>query len=133
MNSIHWSVLSLLLFAALSACKSNTDATPPQTSDGSSGPRYMLSTGPNSAAWHPLEPGDSVETVLTQNPIPTPHGPMTVVLVHRGPEGRSRELIQLEADGKLMDPKQNYALRDGDELIYPGSTPPGQGSGTPGH
>ena len=46
---------------------------------------------------------------------------MTVVLIRRGPEGRTRRLIQLDANGKLIDPKQNVALLDGDEIVFPGS------------
>jgi hypothetical protein len=137
MKRRYWSILPLLSMVALSACKSSSGESSPQTPAAVTSPRYMLSLGPNSSAWHPLQPGDTVQTVLDQNLIPTPHGPMTLVLVHRGPEGRSRELIQLDADGKLMDPKQNYVLRDGDELVFPGSalpgSPPSQGNVTPGH
>jgi hypothetical protein len=40
-------------------------------------------------------------------------------LIRQGPEGKSRQLIQLDPSGKLMDEKQNYVLRDGDVLIIP--------------
>ena len=43
-----------------------------------------------------------------------------VMLIRLGPECKTRELIQVDAVGKLMDDKQNYLLRDGDELVFPG-------------
>ena len=45
---------------------------------------------------------------------------MTIVLIRRAPEGKTRQLIQLDARGQLMNEKQNFALRDGDELVFPG-------------
>jgi hypothetical protein len=70
-----------------------------------------------------LHPGDTVSTVLSQNLTAEPGQPITLVLVRRAPEGKTRQLIQLDAHGHLMDEKQDYTLRDGDDLVFPGGTP----------
>jgi hypothetical protein len=82
--------------------------------------RYVLSgTVPNPGP-HDIQAGDTVESVVARN-LPGPPGkPITIVLVRRAPEGMIRQLIQLDAGGRLMDPKQDVALRDGDELVFPG-------------
>jgi hypothetical protein len=76
-----------------------------------------------------LQDGDTVSTVLARL-LPAPPGkPITLVLIRQAPEGKTRRLIQVDATGKLMDEKQDWALRNGDELVFPGST--GGGAKTP--
>jgi protein involved in polysaccharide export with SLBB domain len=85
-------------------------------------PQYILSGGIKAAGRHDLHPGDTISIVLTRDLGASNVGAVTLVLMRHGPEGKSRELIQLNAIGQLMDEKQNYVLRDGDELIFPGGT-----------
>lgn len=70
------------------------------------------------------KPGDTVAALLQSRLPSVMNGrPTTVVLVRRGPEGSTRELIDVDADRQLMDPHQNYVLRDGDKLILPSPAP----------
>ncbi|MGA3065644.1 MAG: hypothetical protein ABSF29_02230 [Tepidisphaeraceae bacterium] len=87
--------------------------------DGS-GPQYVLSSPSGLAKPRELHPGDTVAIVLARDLANSGLGGVTLVLIRHGPEGKTRELIQLDAAGKLMDEKQNYVLRDGDEMILPG-------------
>jgi hypothetical protein len=67
-----------------------------------------------------LVSGDTVSTVLDRD-FPNPLGrPCTIILIRQAPEGKTRQLIQLDANGKLINPKQDLVLRDGDELVFPG-------------
>ena len=94
---------------------------PTERPDGSA-PQYVLSGPVGSAGPHELHPGDTVAIVLARDMGNSEIGGATLVLMRHGPEGKSRELIQLNAIGQLMDEKQDYVLRDGDELIFPGGT-----------
>jgi hypothetical protein len=98
------------------ACMQSHDSSAPI-----SGPQYTLSGGVNTPGPRALHSGDTISTVLAQNMIAKPGEPLTVVLVRRGPEGRTRKLIQIDANGKLMDLRQNYTLLDGDEIVFPGN------------
>lgn len=89
----------------------------------------MVSGGISSPGPRTLVPGDTVASVIARD-LPAPPGePITIVLVRRAPEGKTRQLIQLDAHGQLMSEKQNVALRGGDELIFPG----GKGSNSTGN
>ena len=45
--------------------------------------------------------------------------PMTIAYVRAGPEGRTRELIDIDATGQPIEPAKNHLLRNGDELMFP--------------
>jgi hypothetical protein len=95
--------------------------------------KITLSGGVTNPGPRTLAPGETVSMVVAQNfPIP-PGKPVTIVLVRQAPEGRTRQLIQLDAGGKLMDPKQDVALRNGDEIVFPGGTGSEAAHGPAGH
>jgi len=126
--------LTLLITLLAAACKSQTSSSsrPPATASSC---RYVLSGSVPDPGPHDFVYGDTVSSVVARN-LPTPPGkPITIVLVRRAPEGTTRQLIQLDANGKLMDPKQDWALRDGDELVFPGGTGSASSNptGTPRH
>jgi hypothetical protein len=82
--------------------------------------QITLSGGVTKPGPRKLAPGETVSMVVAEN-FPNPPGkPVTIVLIRQAPEGRTRQLIQLDANGKLMDPKQDWALRNGDEIVFPG-------------
>ena len=82
--------------------------------------QYVLSGGAAHPGHHELRPGDTVSTILARELPQKPGKPVTLVLIRRAPEGKTRQLIQVDANGRLMDEKQNVALRNGDELVFPG-------------
>jgi len=96
--------------------------------------QIVLAGGVEKPGPRKLEPGETVSTVLAAN-LPNPPGkPITVVLIRQAPEGKTRQLIQLDANGKLMDQKQDWALRNGDEIVFPGGGEGSDSSKTPtGH
>lgn len=67
----------------------------------------------------PLADGETVASVIAAN-FSKNGKPAAVVLVRQGPDGKTRELIQVDPNGRLMDEKQDYLLRDNDELVFPG-------------
>src|SRR5581483_740548 len=70
------------------------------------------------------KPGDTVAALLQSRLPSAVNGwPVTLVLVRRGPEGPTRELIDVDASRQLMDPHQNYVLRAGDTLMLPSAAP----------
>jgi hypothetical protein len=109
--------LWILLAAAVCVCPACKSAT--EQAVEASGPHYELSGDCRSPGTRSLHPGDTVSTVLAREISQSPGTATTLVLVRHGPEGITRQLIQLDADGKLMDEKQDYVLRDGDELDFP--------------
>lgn len=105
-----------LLSALLLACH---PAGPQQSAQITTTPdQYVVSGEVRNPGPRPLIAGANVAWVLANTPLTNPGGAMTVVLIRRGPEGKTRQLIPLDAHGKLMDEKQNYALRGGDELVF---------------
>lgn len=80
--------------------------------------RYTV-TGIPGAGTFVLVNGDTLLEVLNRHLSTAATRPSTIMLVRRCPEGNSRELIQLDAAGRLLNVKQNYVLRDGDELQFP--------------
>ena len=93
---------------------------PAGTMPTASAQQYILSGGVENPGPRKLEPGETVSMVITEV-IPNPPGaPMTIVLIRQAPEGKTRQLIQLGSNGKLMDPKQDLSLRNGDEIVFPG-------------
>jgi hypothetical protein len=82
--------------------------------------QYIVSGGVPHPGPRMLVSGDTVSTVLDRD-FPNPLGrPCTIILIRQAPEGKTRQLIQLDANGKLINPKQDLVLRDGDELVFPG-------------
>ena len=110
-------IACLLVAGLLCACQStqSSDQNPPDAIGG----HYLLSGDVPQPGRHALHPGDTVSTVLAGQFHPSHRGPLTLVLIRRSPEGKTRQLIQLNSDGKLMDEKQNFVLRVGDELVFP--------------
>jgi hypothetical protein len=86
--------------------------------------QYVLSGGVLNPGPRELKPGDTVAEIIAENLSTPPGKPITIVLIRQAPEGKTRVLIQLDAQGRLMDQKQDWAIRNGDELVFPG----GQGS-----
>ena len=84
--------------------------------------QYVVSGGAAHPGQHELRPGDTVSTILERELPDKPGKPVTIVLIRRAPEGRVRQLIQLDANGRLMDQRQNWAIRNGDELVLPGGS-----------
>jgi len=134
MRRIFYSALLVMLLSA--ACTPQASSPPENDSAAASNScRYVLSGGVHDPGPRDLLAGDTVASVVARN-LPGPPGkPITIVLVRRAPEGITRQLIQLDAEGQLMDPKQNLALRNGDELDFPGGagTAASNPTGTPHH
>jgi hypothetical protein len=105
-----------LLPALLLACHGNGAQQPAQIT--TTPDQYIVTGEVQNPGPRPLVTGANVAWVLANTPLNAPAGPMTVVLIRRGPEGKTRQLIPLDVHGKLMDEKQNYALRGGDELVF---------------
>jgi hypothetical protein len=84
--------------------------------------QYVVSGGAVHPGQHELRPGDTVSTILERDFPDKPGKPVTIVLIRRAPEGKVRQLIQLDANGRLMDQRQNWAIRNGDELVFPGGS-----------
>ena len=73
----------------------------------------------------PLGNCETVSTALrrsSSDATVSEKGPMSVVLIRRTPEGLNRELINCDEHLRPLDPKQDYILRDGDELVLPAAT-----------
>jgi hypothetical protein len=81
---------------------------------------YVVSGGALHPGLHTLQAGDTVSKIVARELPAAPGKPVTIVLIRQAPEGKVRQLIQLDAGGRLMDEKQNLALRNGDELVFPG-------------
>ena len=81
---------------------------------------YVVSGGALHPGQHELRPGDTVSTIVARDLAAKPGKPITIVLIRQAPEGKTRQLIQLDASGRLMDQKQDWVLRNGDELVFPG-------------
>jgi hypothetical protein len=108
-----------LLPALLLACHG---AGPQQSAQITTTPdQYIVSGEVQNPGPRPLGTGVDVAWVLANTPLTAPRGPMTLVLVRRGPEGKTKQMIPLDSHGKLMDEKQNVALRGGDELVFSAS------------
>jgi protein involved in polysaccharide export with SLBB domain len=108
-----------LLCLVLMACDQQATPAPVQLAPAPPA-QYLISGGVPSPGPRTLTPGDCVATVIARNIPSSPGQPMTIVLIRRAPEGKTHQLIQLDARGQLMDEKQNVALRNGDELVFPG-------------
>jgi protein involved in polysaccharide export with SLBB domain len=114
---------AIIAFAGLmTLCGCRSSASKPTatiaTEVNSSG-QYILSGGVSDSGPHPLHAGDTVSIIIARNLVHPPSRSVTVVLIRTGPDGKTRQLIELTPQGELMDEKQNYTLRDGDELLFP--------------
>ena len=114
MRNVHV-VIYLLPALLLLGCHGNA-GQPAQIT--ASPDEYIVSGDVQNPGPRPLGAGVNVAWVLANTPLTVPPGPITLVLVRRGPEGKSRQMIPLDSHGKLMDEKQNFALRGGDELVF---------------
>jgi hypothetical protein len=118
------SLLISVVILSLAAChpqpaapNPESDVSPPPTVQSS---QYVISGGVAHPGPRTLQPGDTVSSVLARD-FPNDTGrPCTIVLIRQAPEGKTRQLIQLDAAGKLVNPKLDLALRNGDELLFPG-------------
>jgi hypothetical protein len=123
---VRW-LFALVLTGSLAilGCHSGapSESSPSQACSAASPPaQYILSGGVMHPGPQQLHPGDTVATIVARE-LPTgPGKPITIVLIRQAPEGKTRQLVQLNADGHLMDPAQDWALRSGDELVFPGGT-----------
>ena len=104
-------------------CHPNSGNSGPAEGACSAAPaQYVLSGGVAHPGARELHPGDTVASIIAEELSVPPGKPITIVLIRQAPEGKTRELVQLDADGHLMDPKQDWALRNGDELVFPGGS-----------
>jgi len=115
-------VFAAALALSVAACHPRTSpvtdlAAPPATLPCC---QYTVTGGVAQAGPQTLEPGDTVSIVLARILPTAPGKPMTIVLIRQAPEGKTQQLIQLDPTGQLMDQKQNWTLRNGDELVFPG-------------
>jgi hypothetical protein len=82
--------------------------------------QYTISGAATFPGVHALEMDDTVASVVARNLVRPPPKSAPIILIRSGPDGKSRQFIELNAQGRLMDEKQNVNLRDGDELVFPG-------------
>lgn len=85
----------------------------------------QVSDGQRSVPHH-IRTGQSVSDVLP-GILPddrTSGARHIVVLLRRGPEGQSQMLIDIDAQGRLIDAAQDVVLREGDELVLPAQASP---------
>jgi hypothetical protein len=114
-----------LVSLSMLACQPHGSSAPaarPSAATSTPCSQYVLSGGAAHPGYHELRPGDTVSTILARELLEKPGKPVTIVLIRRAPEGKTRQLIQLDANGRLMDEKQDLALRNGDELVFPGGS-----------
>lgn len=64
-----------------------------------------------------LRGGEKISDVLRTASLSVPASKLTVVLNRRCPEGTTSEMIDIGQDLAVLDPRRNYDLRDGDELV----------------
>jgi hypothetical protein len=131
MNRAFWMRNPLLIVygfcLSAAACQPHTSSAP---SDLGPPPatlpccQYTVSGDVSHPGPRILAPGDTVSSVLPYILSGAPGKPITLVLIRQAPEGKTRQLIQLDPTGKLMDEKQNWVLRNGDELEFPGGQNP---------
>jgi hypothetical protein len=116
------SILLLSMLLIPTGCKTRPPAaTSPaiEPTTLAASPRIILSGNVAAPGPKPLADGQTVADVIAAN-FSKNGKPAAIVLVRQGPEGKTRELIQVDPNGKLMDEKQDYLLRDNDELVFPG-------------
>jgi hypothetical protein len=128
---MHCKALSAcVLCLCLIACQPRGSSEPSSSGAAAAvGCQYVVSGGIPNPGPQPLLSGDTIASVLARNVYIPPGQPITIVLIRHAPEGKTRQLIQLDSRGQLMDEKQNFALRNGDELVFPG----GKGSDSSGN
>jgi len=109
---------ALLLLAACSAAPSH----PPQPMDWQSS--YTVAGDPAVRGQYPITAGmrlsQAVRAALAKTGRP---GPMTIVLIQRGPEGETRHIIDLDADLQPKNLHDDYFIRGGDEIVLPAVKP----------
>jgi len=113
-----------LVSLSLLACQPRDSSAPAGSGTVTSRPccQYVISGGAAHPGQHELRPGYTVSTILERELPAKPGKPITIVLIRQAPEGKTRQLIQLDANGRLMDQRQNWSLRNGDELVFPGGS-----------
>jgi hypothetical protein len=116
-------ILFFLIPALLMGChdsSSNPGNSTPTNRISTSG-QYQISGGVMNPGPRSLKKGEKVSNALKEN-FDNHGAPFTVLLVRHGPEGKTSELLNVGADGHLMNPNKDYLLRDGDELVLPGAS-----------
>ena len=113
--------LSMVACQPRAVSVTDDDVSPPTTIPCC---QYVISGGIPHPGPRTLVAGDTVSTVLARDFPNALERPCTIVLIRQAPEGKTHQLIQLDATGKLVNEKQDWVLRNGDELVFPG----GQGS-----
>lgn len=101
------------------------EQTPPAAAEPADAIHCTLSGTVKHPGVYVIPPGSTVSWVLAHDASVPPGEPLTLALVRRAPEGQTRELIPLDSTGHLLDAKQDYVLRDGDQLIFSSSVLPG--------
>jgi len=113
--------VSLVSLSVL-ACQPRASSAPAGTATTRPCCHYVVSGGALHPGRHELQPGDTVSTILARELPAAPGKPVGIVLIRQAPEGKTSQRIQLDARGRLMDEKQNWVIRNGDELVFPGGS-----------
>jgi hypothetical protein len=88
-------------------------------------PSFTIVHG-SSATLHRLSGGETIATALSAIPDADGHkSPETLVLIRRGPDGMTRQLVDCDACYRLADPQKDQNLRNGDQLIVAAPQPSG--------
>ncbi|HTW93596.1 MAG TPA: hypothetical protein VMD30_02305 [Tepidisphaeraceae bacterium] len=107
-------VTLLLPLAAIPGC------APPPAPPVSMQDSYLITGDGPAHGDYPLQPGLTVSRAVRLALQKTGQGgPLTVIYIQRGPEGRTRHIIDLGPDLNPKNPRQDYLLRGGDELVLP--------------
>lgn len=88
-------------------------------------PSFVIVDGSTSKV-HRLRGGETISTALSAIPdADSRKSPETLMLIRRGPDGMTRQLVDVEARYQLADPKKDQNLRNGDQLIVATPQPAG--------
>jgi len=88
-------------------------------------PSFLIFDGSNKTT-HRLNGNETIQSALSAISDPSAHkSAETLVLVRRGPDGMTRQLVDCDAGVQLADPAKDQKLRDGDQLIVATPQPAG--------
>lgn len=89
----------------------------PTTTQPSFSGSILLLGDVQSPGQRPFQAGQKISDVLATASLASPANKLTLLLVRRGPEGMTSEMLDIDQSLKLLDPSRNYDLREGDELV----------------
>jgi hypothetical protein len=116
-----WALPTLLMVIASAGCQHQShvavgvSGSPEVVVSG----QYVLSGGVRNPGSRSIG-GETISDVVRANMSDLlVRPPMTITYVRAGPEGHTRELIDIDATGQPIDPGQDHVMRNGDELMFP--------------